>query len=104
MTDVSPYYRSAVQAKLTKAHTRDDLAHRAIQVLQHAEVVRFVLGLLKQLLAHTWQLGVCDVGAERLRVRQDDCIRTDDEIRTIFRILMLRSAHQPMMNCRGARP
>ena len=54
---------------LTEGHPRDDLAHGSIQVLQHAEIVFLTLGLLEQLLDHARQLGVCDVGTERLRMR-----------------------------------
>ena len=61
--------KSLVQVQLTEAHPCDDLAHGSIQVLQHAEVVFLTLGLLKQLLEHAWQLGVCDVGTEGLRMR-----------------------------------
>ena len=59
----------SLEELLTEGHSRDDLAHGSIQVLQHAEIVFLTLGLLEQLLDHARQLGVSDVGTERLRMR-----------------------------------
>jgi hypothetical protein len=95
--------QSLVQLELTEAYPRDDLAHGAIQVLQHAEVVFLTLRLLKQLLAHTWQLGVCDVGTERLRMRQYNRVNTNHEIGAIFWVRTLRSGYQSMVDLRRQR-
>jgi hypothetical protein len=94
---------SLVQLKLTKAHPCDDLAHGTIQVLQHAEVVFLTLRLLKQLLAHAWQLGICDVGTERLCMRQHNRVGTNHEIWAIFWVRTLRSGYQSMVELRRPR-
>ncbi len=96
--------KSGAWVQLTEAHPCDDLTHGAIQVLQHAEIVCLALGLLKQLLMHAWQLGVCDVRTERLRMRQNNRVGTDHEIRAIFWVCTLRSGHQPMGELRRGAP
>jgi hypothetical protein len=69
---------------LTLETPSDHLAYGSIQVLQHAQIIRLIHGLLQQLLLDSWQLGICNVGTDGLGVREDDCVRTDHEIWTVL--------------------
>jgi hypothetical protein len=62
--------------------------------LQHAQIIRFIHGLLQQLLLDSWQLGICNVGTEGLGVREDDCVRTDHEIWTVLGVRTLKSENK----------
>jgi hypothetical protein len=59
--------------------------------LQHAQIIRFIHGLLQQLLIHSWQLGICNVGTDGLGVRQDDRVCANHEIWTILGVRTLKS-------------
>jgi hypothetical protein len=59
--------------------------------LQHAQIIRFIHGLLQQLLLNGWQLGICNAGTDGLSVREDDCVRADHEIWTVLGVRTLKS-------------